>query len=142
MEHKMATIQSPVPQHINSIVFFHFKPPTFTYASTWKRKNLENYYKYLGNEEIYYIVKTCCIISIFSQNTINFILLPSSVQTILMFSINKALKIYIPTWLFKGKIYLLHFCKAFYMVFNIMTWKRQDTLNTRTATLRPTVKFY
>jgi len=28
----------------------------------------------------------------FSQNTINFILLPSSVQTILMFSINKAIK--------------------------------------------------
>ena len=85
---------------------------------------------------------TCCIISIFSQNTINSILLPSSVQTILMFSINKALKIYIPTWPFKGKIYLLHFCKAFYAVFNIITWKRQGTLNTRTATPRLTVKFY
>ena len=94
MEHKMATMQSPVPQHISSVVFFHFKPPTFTYVSTWKRKkkNLEIYYKYLGNDKICYIVKTCCIISIFSQNTINFILLHSSVQTILMFSINKALK--------------------------------------------------
>ena len=63
-----------------------------SHTQAHEKKNLENYYKYLGNEEIYYIVKTCCIISIFSQNTINFILQPSSVQTILMFSINKAFK--------------------------------------------------
>jgi len=80
-----------------------------------KKKNLENYYKYLGNEEIYYIVKTCCIISIFSQNTINFILLPSSVQTILTFSINKALKfIYQP-----GRLKIKY---TFYISAKHFTW--------------------
>jgi hypothetical protein len=52
------------PRHGKTTAILTFKWPTFAYANAKQKTPLEVHFIYLGNKEIYWIFKSCYIISI------------------------------------------------------------------------------
>jgi len=57
-----------------------------------KKKSLEIHFIYLGNKEVHWIFKICCIVSVFSPNAVYFTILSFSVQVIFTFFINHSIQ--------------------------------------------------
>ena len=98
--------------NIQTTYILTFKQPAFTYANTCKKTPLHIPFIYLGSSEIYFICKTCSIISALFCTKCrlfhNFFFVCSSN----MFSISHALKFKYPPQSFKD----------YYLPYNLFLW--------------------